>query len=66
MSTDAILRLWGKTKQGSTDPLEFHPALFHMLDIALGMQLGRGLRGARAGGVEGGVEAGGEKNGITL
>ncbi len=34
MSTDAILRLWGKTKQGSTDPLEFHPALFHMLDIA--------------------------------
>jgi len=34
MSTDAILRLWGKTKQGSTDPLEFHPALFHMLDVA--------------------------------
>jgi CRISPR-associated endonuclease/helicase Cas3 len=34
MSTDAILRLWGKTKQGSTDPSEFHPALFHMLDVA--------------------------------
>jgi len=34
MSTGAILRLWGKTKQGSTDPLEFHPALFHMLDVA--------------------------------
>jgi CRISPR-associated endonuclease/helicase Cas3 len=34
MSTDAILRLWGKTKQGSTDKSEFHPALFHMLDVA--------------------------------
>jgi CRISPR-associated endonuclease/helicase Cas3 len=29
-----ILRLWGKTRFGSIDPLEFHPAIFHMLDVA--------------------------------
>ncbi len=34
MSTDTILRLWGKTKKDSPDPSEFHPALFHMLDVA--------------------------------
>ncbi len=30
---DKLLRLWGKTKQGSGDPEEFHPAIFHMLDV---------------------------------
>lgn len=30
---DRVLRCWGKTVQGSTDPYEFHPALYHMLDV---------------------------------
>lgn len=34
MNNDHILRLWGKTKQDSKDPEKFHPALFHMLDVA--------------------------------
>lgn len=29
-----LLRLWGKTKPGGDDPQIFHPALFHMLDVA--------------------------------
>ncbi|MFZ5903176.1 MAG: CRISPR-associated helicase Cas3' [Chloroflexota bacterium] len=29
-----ILRLWGKTKKGSQNPQDFHPAVFHMLDVA--------------------------------
>jgi len=31
---ERILLLWGKTQRGSTDPFEYHPALFHMLDVA--------------------------------
>ncbi len=34
MSTDVLLQLWGKTTKGSTEPSEFHPAIFHMLDVA--------------------------------
>jgi len=30
---ERILLLWGKTQRGSTDPSEYHPALFHMLDV---------------------------------
>lgn len=30
---DQILRLWGKTRKGSTNPEDFHPAIFHMLDV---------------------------------
>lgn len=29
-----LLRLWGKTRRGSNDPQDFHPAMFHMLDTA--------------------------------
>lgn len=29
-----VLLLWGKTQKGSIDPDEYHPVLFHMLDIA--------------------------------
>ena len=28
-----LLRCWGKTQCGGTDPKQFHPALFHMLDV---------------------------------
>lgn len=31
--SEKLLRLWGKTKSGSKDPEEFHPAIFHMLDV---------------------------------
>ena len=31
---ERILLLWGKTQRGNPDPYEFHPALFHMLDVA--------------------------------
>lgn len=31
---EKILLLWGKTQRGSTDPSDYHPALFHMLDVA--------------------------------
>lgn len=31
--SEKLLRLWGKTKSGSKDPEEFHPAVFHMLDV---------------------------------
>src|SRR5271157_3473089 len=44
-STDKLLRLWGKTKAGSEDPGDFHPALFHMLDVA---QVARVMLGADA------------------
>jgi CRISPR-associated endonuclease/helicase Cas3 len=30
---EELLRLWGKTKPGSKEPEEFHPAVFHMLDV---------------------------------
>ncbi|HRJ58570.1 MAG TPA: CRISPR-associated helicase Cas3' [Anaerolineales bacterium] len=30
---DRILRLWGKTRKGSNNPEDFHPAVFHMLDV---------------------------------
>jgi len=33
INTDRLLRLWGKTRHGSTNPEDFHPALFHMLDV---------------------------------
>ena len=32
-NTERILSLWGKTKKGSQNPQEFHPAVFHMLDV---------------------------------
>ena len=50
MPTDAILRLWGKTKKGITEPSEFHPALFHVLNVALDAHLGRGCGSVGAGG----------------
>lgn len=28
-----LLRLWGKTVRGEGDPRDFHPALFHMVDV---------------------------------
>jgi CRISPR-associated endonuclease/helicase Cas3 len=28
-----LLRLWGKTVKGSMNPEDFHPVLFHMLDV---------------------------------
>ncbi len=31
---ERLLLLWGKTQKGSLDPNEYHPALFHMLDVA--------------------------------
>lgn len=31
---DRILLLWGKTQKGILDPNGYHPALFHMLDVA--------------------------------
>jgi len=30
---DRISRLWGKTEKENPDPHNFHPALFHMLDV---------------------------------
>jgi CRISPR-associated endonuclease Cas3-HD len=30
---DRILRLWGKTRKGGNKPEDFHPAIFHMLDV---------------------------------
>ncbi|MDO8578408.1 MAG: CRISPR-associated endonuclease Cas3'' [Dehalococcoidales bacterium] len=33
METDVLLRLWGKTAKDSNDPNDFHPAVFHMLDV---------------------------------
>lgn len=30
---DPLLRLWGKTVDGSIDPEQFHPAVYHMLDV---------------------------------
>ncbi len=32
-TADRILRLWGKTTKDSNDPNDFHPAVFHMLDV---------------------------------
>lgn len=31
---DKLLWLWGKTQYGNTDSSHYHPALFHMLDVA--------------------------------
>jgi CRISPR-associated endonuclease/helicase Cas3 len=31
---ERILLLWGKTQFGKTGPSDYHPALFHMLDVA--------------------------------
>ena len=31
---EKTLLLWGKTQRGSTDPSNYHPVLFHMLDVA--------------------------------
>jgi CRISPR-associated endonuclease/helicase Cas3 len=31
---ERLLLLWGKTQKGNRDPNEYHPALFHMLDVA--------------------------------
>jgi CRISPR-associated endonuclease/helicase Cas3 len=33
INTDRLLRLWGKTRKDNTNPDNFHPALFHMLDV---------------------------------
>ncbi|MFH0988511.1 MAG: CRISPR-associated helicase Cas3' [bacterium] len=33
MDTDVLLRLWGKTAKDNNDPNDFHPAVFHMLDV---------------------------------
>jgi len=33
INTDRLVRLWGKTRRGSISPDDFHPALFHMLDV---------------------------------
>lgn len=40
-----VLRLWGKTAKDSSDPNDFHPAVFHMLDVG---NIARELLSARA------------------
>jgi CRISPR-associated endonuclease/helicase Cas3 len=42
---ERILRLWGKTKKGGQNSQEFHPAVFHMLDVG---NVTRELLGERA------------------
>jgi len=33
LEIDGLLRLWGKTIKDSNDPNDFHPAIYHMLDV---------------------------------
>lgn len=42
---ERVLRLWGKTSRGEEKPTDFHPALFHMLDVGM---VARALLGKRA------------------